>query len=107
MGVTWITGLGLGRWYHPGNPFHVYCRAQNVELTVRTEGGGFALEKELRDAFEARVQLGKAKNAKKAKPIMAPKPKPKRGAPKVTRTGTREQGLFGATRSGKRFRGRA
>jgi hypothetical protein len=36
MGKTWVIDLGLGRWHDQQKAFHLFCRAQDVERTVRT-----------------------------------------------------------------------
>merc|ERR1712166_1302768 len=53
MGRQWIVALGLGQHHRPNNPFHAFCRARDVEATVRAGvPNGFVLEEELRAAFE-------------------------------------------------------
>ena len=53
MGRQWIVALGLGQHHRPNNPFHAFCRARDVEATVRAGVlNGFVLEEELRAAFE-------------------------------------------------------
>ena len=57
MGRQWVSWIGLGQYYEPSNPFHVYCRSCDVEGRVKAGvANGFRLEEELRAAFEKHRQ---------------------------------------------------